>query len=85
MVTACDLFGVEKLDEETKNIQQEGSRHLRKIRDEERAAEEILEDVKQRRQPLPRRTQKKRRSGCMDANIGYKQQYKGGEPGERLQ
>ena len=41
---------LKNLDEETRKIQQKGLRHLRRIRDEERAAEEKLEEVKQRRQ-----------------------------------
>ena len=44
MVVASELLGVELLDEDTRKILQNGLRHLRKIRDEERAAEEILEE-----------------------------------------
>ena len=100
MVMVSELLGVEKLDEETRTCLQKGSRHLRKIRDEQRAAEEILEEVKQRRQQteddmwtefeeyLASEDSEKRRSWCMECqNLanGTKQQYKGGEPGERLQ
>ena len=51
MVTASELLGVEKIgDDETRNILHKGLRHLRRKRDEENAAEEILVEVKQRRQ-----------------------------------
>ena len=50
MEIANELLGIEKLDEKTRKFLQKGLRHLRKISDEESAAEEILEEVKQRRQ-----------------------------------
>ena len=55
MVIANEFLGVEKLDEKTRTILQKGPRHLRRIRDEEKAAEEILEEVKLRRQQNRRR------------------------------
>ena len=90
MVKANELLGVEKLDEETRKILQKTLRHLRKIRNEERAAEEIVEEVKQRRQQteddmwlgldeyIALGDSEKTRPRCMN-------QYIGGERGERLQ
>ena len=49
-VIANEPLGVEKLDEETRKILQKGLGRLRKIWSAEKAAEEIVEEVKQRRQ-----------------------------------
>ena len=81
MIAANELLGVEKLDVETRKFLHQGLRHLRRTRDEEIAAEEILVEVKQRRQQteddmwtereeyIASGDSERRRSGCMNAKV----------------
>ena len=52
MVMVDELISTEKLDEQTRAIMKKGLKHLRKVRDEEKAAQELLEEVQERRLQL---------------------------------
>ena len=49
MVIADELVSVEKLDEHTRAIIKKGVKHLRKVRDEEKAAQELLVEKQERK------------------------------------
>ena len=48
MILAHEMVSSEKLDEQTRAIMKKGEKHLRKVRDEEKAAKELLEEVQER-------------------------------------
>ena len=49
ILMADELVSGEKLDEQTRAIMKKGLKHIRRVRDEEKAAKELLEEVQERR------------------------------------